>query len=229
MKEGWIVKLISKRYYIGRHYLVIMSARETAELLLLVGRLVQADGYEGELSPAQWMALRFFARANSFSRTPSAFAEFQATTRGTASQAIKALEAGGYLVRQRSQADGRSVTLRLTDKGHEVVARDPFEALVRAVGSLGPREQIAMHDALHRVLTILAASGTHQHFGVCRECAHLSGEITDSMGASRSIPECLLFSAPIEPAHAVLLCVHFQPKSERREESSPLRSIEKEA
>jgi hypothetical protein len=52
-----------------------MSARETAELLLLVGRLVQADGYEGELSPAQWMALRFFARANSFSRTPSAFAE----------------------------------------------------------------------------------------------------------------------------------------------------------
>ena len=98
-----------------------MSARETAELLLLVGRLVQADGYDGELSPAQWMALRFFARANSFSRTPSAFAEFQATTRGTASQAIKALEAGGYLIRQRSQADGRSVTLRLTDKGREVV------------------------------------------------------------------------------------------------------------
>jgi DNA-binding MarR family transcriptional regulator len=200
-----------------------MSARETAELLLLVGRLVQADGYEGELSPAQWMALRFFARANSFSRTPSAFAEFQATTRGTASQAIKTLEAGGYLVRQRSQADGRSVTLRLTDKGHEVVARDPFQVLVRAVGSLDPQEQTAMRNALRRVLT-LAASGTHQHFGVCRECAHLSGEInSDSMGASRSIPECLLFGAPIEPDDTVLLCVHFQPKSERREESSPLR------
>src|SRR5215472_15577967 len=201
-----------------------MSARETEELLLLVGRLVQADGYEGELSPAQWMALRFFARANSFSRTPSAFAEFQATTRGTASQAIKALEAAGYLVRQRSQADGRSVTLRLTDKAHEVVARDPFEVLVRAVGSLDPQEQTAMRDALRRVLTTLAASGAHQHFGVCRECAHLSGE---SMGASRSISECLLFGAPIEPDDAVLLCVHFQPKSERREESSPLRSAER--
>src|SRR5262245_16381948 len=44
-----------------------MSARETAELLLLVGRLVQAEGYDGELSPAQWMALRYFARANPFS------------------------------------------------------------------------------------------------------------------------------------------------------------------
>ena len=136
-----------------------MSARETAELLLLVGRLVQAEGYDGELSPAQWMALRFFARANSFSRTPSAFAEFQATTRGTASQAIKALETGGYLVRQRSEADGRSVSLRLTDKGHEAVARDPFEVLVRAVDSLDAEEQTAMHHALHQVLTTVAASG----------------------------------------------------------------------
>src|SRR4030081_863672 len=106
-----IVKVISKHYYIDE---AIMSARETAELLLLVGRLVQTEGYDGELSPAQWMALRFFARANSFSRTPSAFAEFQATTRGTASQAIKSLEAGGYLIRQRSEADGRSGRLRLT-------------------------------------------------------------------------------------------------------------------
>ena len=58
-----------------------MPGRETAELLLLVGRLVQANGYDGGPSPAQWMALRFFARANTqFSRTRSAFAEFQATT-----------------------------------------------------------------------------------------------------------------------------------------------------
>ena len=153
-----------------------MSARETAELLLLLGRLVQAEGYHGDLSPAQWMALRFFARANSFSRTPSAFAEFQATTRGTATQTIKALETGGYLVRQRSEADGRSVSLRLTDKGHEAVARDPFEVLVCAVDSLDAEEQTAMHHALHQVLTTVAASGPHRHFGVCQDCAHLGGE-----------------------------------------------------
>ncbi len=198
---------------------MMMSARETAELLLLVGRLVQADGYDGELSPAQWMALRFFARANSFSRTPSAFAEFQATTRGTASQAIKALEAGGYLVRQRSQADGRSVTLRLTDKGHQVVARDPFEVLVRAVDSLNVQEQAAMRDALHQVLTTIAASGAHRHFGVCQDCAYLGGEVhCDSTSASRSALECLLFGAPIEPDDTGLLCVHFRPKSEYRED-----------
>ncbi|MGH8514064.1 MAG: MarR family winged helix-turn-helix transcriptional regulator [Gammaproteobacteria bacterium] len=196
-----------------------MSARETAELLLLVGRLVQAEGYDGELSPAQWMALRYFARANPFSRTPSAFAEFQATTRGTASQAIKALEAGGYLVRQRSKADGRSVSLRLTDKGHEAVARDPFEVLVRAVDSLDAEEQTAMHHALHQVLTTVAASGAHRPFGVCRDCAYLGGETCcSSTSATGSAVECLLFGVPIEPADAGLLCVHFQPKSEHRED-----------
>jgi DNA-binding MarR family transcriptional regulator len=194
-----------------------MSAREAAELLLLVGRLVQAEGYDGDLSPAQWMALRFFARANSFSRTPSAFAEFQATTRGTASQAIKALEAGGYLVRQRSQADGRSVSLRLTSKGKKAIARDPFEVLVRAVGSLDAEEQTAMHDALHHVLTTVAASGAHRRFGVCQDCAYLGGETCcSSTSAIGSGLECQLFGVPIEPEDAGLLCVHFQPKSEHR-------------
>ena len=195
-----------------------MSARETAELLLLVGRLMQADGYEGELSPAQWMALRFFARTNSFSRNPSAFAEFQATTRGTASQAIKALEADGYLVRQRSQADGRSVTLRLTDKGHEVIARDPFEALVRAVGSLDRQEQTAMRHALHQVLTTVAASRVHQRFGICQDCAHFGREICGNLPSTNPLAaKCLLLDVPIQSEDAGLLCVHFQPSSECRD------------
>src|SRR6516225_9901042 len=139
-----------------------MSARETAELLLLVGRLVQAEGYDGELSPAQWMALRYFARANPFSRPPSASAAFQASTRGTASQAIKALEARGYLVRQRSKADRRSASLRLTNKGNKALARDPFEALVRAVDSLDLKERTAMRQALHQLLSTIAASGAHR-------------------------------------------------------------------
>jgi len=165
-----------------------MSARETAELLLLVGRLVQADGYDGKLSPAQWMALRFFARANRFSRTPSAFAEFQATTRGTASQAIKALEAGGYLVRQRSKADGRSISLRLTTKGNKALAHDPFEVLVRAVDSLDAKERTVMHLALHQVLTTVATSGTHRRFGVCQDCSHLSGEVCGNLTSAGPSP-----------------------------------------
>ncbi len=199
-----------------------MSGRETAELLLLVGRLVQAEAYDGELSPAQWMALRYFARANPFSRTPSAFAEFQATTRGTASQAIKALEAAGYLVRQRSKADKRSVSLRLTDKGKKALARDPFEVLVRAVDALGAKERTEMHRALHNVLTTVAASGAHRRFGVCQDCSYLGGEMRcNRTSVGSSALECLLLGVPIRPEDAGLLCVHFQPTREHRDRGHP--------
>ena len=196
-----------------------MSARETAELLVQVGRLVQAEGYDGELSPAQWMALRFFARANLFSRNPSAFAEFQATTRGTATQTIKSLEANGYLVRKPSKVDKRSVSLRLTSKGKKTLARDPFEVLVRAVDSLDAQEQTAMHHALHHVLTTVAASGPHRHFGVCQDCTHFGREMCGSLPSTGpSAAECLLLGVPIQPEDIGLLCVHFQPMNERRED-----------
>jgi DNA-binding MarR family transcriptional regulator len=188
-----------------------MSARETAELLVQVGRLVQAEGYNGELSPAQWMALRFFARANRFSRNPSAFAEFQATTRGTATQTIKALEAGGYLIRRPSKSDGRSVSLQVTNKGKKALIRDPFEVLVRAVDSLDARERTAMRRALHQVLSTLAVSGAHREIGVCRDCAHFGREMLcnpPSMGPSAA--ECLLLGVPIQPEDAGLLCAHFE-------------------
>ena len=193
-----------------------MPGRKTAELLLQVGRFVQAEGYDGELSPAQWMALRYFARANPFSRNPSAFAEFQATTRGTATQTIKSLEAAGYLVRRPSKVDKRSVSLRLTSKGKKTLARDPFEVLVRAVDSLDAKLKTAIHDALHQVLTTVATSGAHRCFGVCQDCTYLGGEIWCNLTtANPSAPECALLGVPIQPEDAGLLCVHFQPKSEQ--------------
>jgi hypothetical protein len=106
----------------------------------------------------------------------------------------------------------------LTDKGNEVIARDPFEVLVRAVGSLDAEEQTAMHDALHHVLTTVAASGAHRHFGVCQDCAHLGRDACrSSTSATGSALECHLFGVPIQPEDAGLLCVHFQPTSEHRD------------
>ena len=195
-----------------------MCARETAELLVQVGRLVQAEGYDGELSPAQWMALRFFARANQFSRNPSAFAEFQATTRGTATQTIKSLEAGGYLVRQPSKADRRSVSLRLTSKGKKALARDPFEILVRAVDSLDANDRTAMRRALYQVLSTLATSGSHRQIGVCQDCTHFGREMRcNPPSTGPSAAECLLLGVPIQPEDVGLLCVHFQPMNQHRD------------
>ena len=79
--------------------------------------------------------------------------------------------------------------------------RLPFSSLAKT-NSLDPEEQTAMHGALRRVLAVVAASGEHQHFGICQDCEYLER-------ATRSALECLLFGVPLEPDDAALLCVHF--------------------
>src|SRR5438876_10704427 len=145
------------------------------------------------------MALRFCVLANVISLTPSTFAEIQATTLVTATQAIKALEAGGYLVRQPFKTDGRSVSLRLTGKGKKALARDPFEVLVRAVDSLDATERTAMRRALHQVLSTLATSGAHRRFGVCPDCTYFGRERCGNLPSTGpSAAECLLRGVPVK-------------------------------
>jgi len=115
-----------------------MNGRANAELVFHLGRIASGEGLAERLTAAQWAALRYFAQANRFSQTPSAFAAFHATTRGTASQTIKSLETQGYLTRIRSEGDRRSVRLVLTEKARGILANDPFESLVRAADSLPP-------------------------------------------------------------------------------------------
>ena len=153
-----------------------MESRAIAELVLQLGRMASAEALAEGLTPVQWAGLRYFARANRFSRTPSAFAAFHGTTRGTASQTIKTLEAQGYLSRMRSEIDRRSVHLVLTKKARAIFENDLFETLVRAVDTLplGVRGQFA--NALQRVLGHVALERGLPTFGSCASCTHLEGD-----------------------------------------------------
>ncbi len=114
----------------------VADAADVAELLIQVGRLASSVSGEAAVTPTQWMALRYFGRANRFSRTVSAFAEHHATTRGTVSQTIKTLTRRGYLSRVRSESDRRSVRLDLTEQGSAAIAPDPLTLLVDFIGGL---------------------------------------------------------------------------------------------
>ena len=129
-----------------------MDSRVIAELVLHLGRIASGEGLVKGLTSAQWTVLRYFARANRFSRMPSAFAAFHGTTRGTASQTIKNLETQGYLTRMRSEGDGRSARLDLTDKARAILVNDLFEALVRAADALPPGVRGHFANALQRIL-----------------------------------------------------------------------------
>ncbi len=83
-----------------------MNSHSITELVFHLGRIASGEGLVEGLTAAQWSVLRYFAQANRFSRTPSAFAAFHGTTRGTASQTIKSLETQGYLTLWERKAIG---------------------------------------------------------------------------------------------------------------------------
>ena len=186
-----------------------MNSQVIAELILHLGRIASGEGLVKELTPTQWTALRYLARANRFSRTPSAFAAFHGTTRGTASQTIKNLETQGYLTRLRSEADRRSTRLDLTDKARAVLVNDPFEAVVRAADALPPGVRGHFADALQRMLGQVASERGKPPFGTCVSCKHLVGGgccLDEPMSYT-----CGFARGPLLLEELGELCIYFAP------------------
>jgi len=184
---------------------VELDAADIAELLIQVGRLTYASGDEPPLTPTQWMALRYFARANRFSRTVSGFAEYHATTRGTVSQTIKTLTQKGYLSRRPSESDGRSVRLDLTELGESAIASDPLSRLIDLIGALPAAGRLDLETQLRKLAEGLAQSMRRPPFGVCRHCRFL--EAADA--AAGASPRCRYLASELEPADLSRICVNF--------------------
>ena len=168
-----IAKVVSIRYQPG------MSApfdrsELVAELLVHVGRAARSEEGQSDLTAAQWACLRFLARANDSTRTPSGFASFQATTRGTASQIIKSLEKLGLIARHRSDADGRSMRLDLTGAGRALQSRDPLGRLTGVIETLSSAEQAQFLGLLSRIASAVADLRQGTAFGTCRDCQHFT-------------------------------------------------------
>ncbi len=178
-------------------------------LVLHLGRITSCEGLVEGLTAAQWAVLRYFAQANRFSRTPSAFAAFHGTTRGTASQTIKSLETQGYLTRMRAEADRRSVRLVLTDKARGILANDPFESLVRAVNSLPPSVQGHFANALQRMLRQVAGERGKPPFGTCASCQYLEGDGRSREGQASYV--CGFASEPLLLEELDGICINFVP------------------
>jgi len=186
-----------------------MNSRTLAELILHLGRIASGEALVEGLTPAQWAGLRYFAQANRFSRTPSAFAAFHGTTRGTASQTIKSLETQGYLTRTRSEADRRSVRLVLTDKARAIFVNDLFEALVRAADALPPGVRGHFANALQRMLGQVAWERGKPLFGTCASCKHLEGDGCSREGQAPYA--CGFASEPLLLEELDGVCINFVP------------------
>jgi len=186
------------------------QARDLAELIVQLSRT--AHGYVSGLSPAQWSVLRYLDRANRFSSTVSAFAEFHATTRGTASQTVKSLVERGYVRKERSKADGRSAILELTASGRKVLEQDPFSALIDAAAELPVGLSTQTLKGLQRLLTELQKRDSLSSFGKCADCEYL-GEAPGQDGNERDGASfvCALMDERLQEIDLAEICANFRP------------------
>ncbi len=143
-----------------------------ADLVTRLGRAAHCLQFTEGLNPAQWEALRYLGRANRVSRSPTALAEFLGTTKGTASQTLRALEAKGYVRRTRGAADRRSIALDLTPAGEKVLEADPIARLQQVASRIPEELGTAMADGLLSLLRDLQTSCGSSMFGMCAECGH---------------------------------------------------------
>jgi DNA-binding MarR family transcriptional regulator len=185
-----------------------IDTEEISELLVYLGRAARGTDTGLDLTAAQWTAMRFFARANHISRTPSAFASFHATTRGTASQVIKSLMLKGYLARHEAAGDRRSVRLDLTSSGKSIMHFDPLNSLTEAIDQLEDKLRTALRQALPALAGELAKVRGTVAFGTCGNCQHFS--------CCDAVSYCACIDAELAPADLGCLCVNFAASEGRK-------------
>lgn len=177
----------------------------TAQLLERLARLIQNDAHRDGLKPAQWEALRYLARANRFSRSPSALTAFLGTTKGTVSQTLNALERKGLIEKRSDPVDRRQVRLDLAPAGQAVLERDPVSELLAALDGLSLREQAALGRGLEVLLAGTLARRGRRPFGLCRLCRHFRpGEGPDPEGGFPHF--CGLLEEKLSIADSARIC-----------------------
>jgi DNA-binding MarR family transcriptional regulator len=136
-------------------------------------------------------ALAYLARANRFSRTPSAVADYLATTRGTASQTLLTLARKGFVADGPAFGDRRSRLYSLTEAGRAVIRGG-------TAGLAGDDDEV--RDGLRRALAALLRTTGSRTFGLCRSCRH--HRPWDGGGGF-----CALLGVPLLAEEADQICV----------------------
>jgi DNA-binding MarR family transcriptional regulator len=184
------------------------EALEAAHLIDRLERLARLSEAADRLNPAQWESLRYLARANRFSRTPAALADYLASTRGTVSRTLTSLESKGYVSRQPSPRDGRSVDLVLTGRAERALERDPLLAMAADIERATAGQAAELLDGLRRTLRDAIARNNGRAFGACFSCRHFRA---DFRAASPTPHYCALLNEPLSDGDSQAICIEQEP------------------
>ncbi len=179
--------------------------KETNNIAVLIERLarvLQNDAHAHGLKPTQWEALRYLARANKFSRSPSSVTAYLGMTKGTVSQTLAALERKGLIEKSADPVDKRNIHIRVTIEGMEVLKEDPVLEFVDAMSSLGGKNIDAVESGLQILLSTVLKRRAGKPFGACRTCKYFQEERT-----GYSSHACSLLNVALSPSDAEHICI----------------------
>ncbi|MBM3522979.1 MAG: winged helix DNA-binding protein [Alphaproteobacteria bacterium] len=182
----------------------------TLDLIERLARLIRsARRRHADLDPVHWETLRYFARANRYSRNPTALTRYLAATKGTISQTIAALERRALLAREPDDRDRRSIRLALTPAGRRLIARDP---LVGSLDRLAGADLEQLQDGLTDLLATVQRANDHRPFGMCQRCRHFRRD--DASGERGGPHRCGLTREPLSDLDSTLICAEHEPRDE---------------
>lgn len=180
-----------------------------AGLVERLGHYSCGEAYRDGLKPTQWSALRYFSRANRFSRTTTAFARFQGTSTAAASQTIGALVQRGLLERTADAGDRRRHLLSLSAAARELLKTDPLYTLAAAVAALAEAEQHDLEQKLERMLRHLTTQHEGRTFGYCGDCRFLQCCRKASDGQPDAAYRCAHLDETLHDEEIDRLCANF--------------------
>lgn len=174
-------------------------------LLERTGRVLQNDGHSEGLKPTQWEALRYFARANRFSRSPSALTAYLGMTKGTVSQTTSALEKKGLIEKTIGDADRRQIRIEVTAKGEKLLGRDPLETMTAALSRLPASQRQELKEGLSDFLRATLRRRDGRPFGACKTCRYFQKNVRGG-----GPHKCGLLEEPLAVTDSEMICVEHE-------------------
>jgi MarR family transcriptional regulator, negative regulator of the multidrug operon emrRAB len=181
------------------------------DLVERLGHLIRADlrriSAEHGLQGIHLQALIYLQRANRYSNTPQALAEYLSLTKGTVSQSLLLLDRRGLIERYEDEVDRRVVRLRLSPLGEQVIN----EAQIGTQWLEATREISANRirngvSALRETLFMMLIDNSGRTFGVCHTCAYCQKQ-------SQRVYRCGLMGDRLSGPETRKICREHSPKS----------------
>jgi DNA-binding MarR family transcriptional regulator len=182
------------------------------ELVERLGNLMRTElrksGADETLQPVHLQALIYLSKANRYSNTPQALADYLGLTKGTVSQTLLLLDRRGLIERFEDDIDRRVVRLRLSAAGDRLLYEtQPALPWQNATRNISPNRIRNAVSALREALMTLQEDNEGSTFGVCQSCTwcqklsqriYRCGRMGDRLSGPETRRICRIYEAKVE-------------------------------